>query len=167
MLPNLWKQVAITGRYVYRDGSPVAHGEVLVLSPQVVVIDGVQVVPRNIRIKLDADGRIPAGTTLPSTDDPDLDVVGWPYRVVETWPGARPPYQIIVPYADDEISLPDVSPVVSLGAATLVPASSISFNNYGTDLAARNVQEAIKEVAGNTGQIDPDLVLIYTIAKET
>lgn len=48
-----------------------------------------------------------------------------------------------------------------------IPATQVVFDNTDTDIDADNVQDAIREVASATGQIDPNLLLIYTIAKET
>lgn len=48
-----------------------------------------------------------------------------------------------------------------------IPAAQVSFDNSGTEIGAENVQAAIREVASATGQIDPDLHLLYTIARDS
>lgn len=112
MLPTSWTRVPITGRFVGRDGVPIA-GRLVFDSEQHVEIDGVLVVPRRHVFVLDEDGNIPSGATLPSTNDPDLNVTGWTYRVHEEWPRGRKVYQIYIPHNAVSVNIPEASPVVS------------------------------------------------------
>jgi hypothetical protein len=112
MLPTSWTRVPITGRFVGRDGAPVA-GRLVFDSEQHVEVDGVLVVPRRHVFVLDEDGNIPDGATLPSTNDPSLNVTGWTYRVHEEWPRGRKVYQIFIPHDAVSVNIPEASPVVS------------------------------------------------------
>ena len=111
MLPTSWRRIPITGRFVGRDGVPVV-GRLIFDSLQIVEIDGNLIVPRKIFVVLNANGEIPAETSLPSTHDPDLSVTGWAYTVTEDWIGGRKPYRMFVPYDAVSISIPEAAHAV-------------------------------------------------------
>jgi len=112
MLPTSWTRVPITGRFVGRDGVPIS-GRLVFDAEQHIEVDGVLVVPRRHEFVLDENGNIPAGATLPSTNDPSLNVTGWTYRVHEEWPRGRKVYQIFIPHDAVSVNIPEASPVVS------------------------------------------------------
>ena len=100
----------ITGTFTDRAGNACV-GRVTFSSRQVVVIDGVVVVPKSIATPL-VNGSIPAGFTLPATNDPDLNLTGWAYTVKEAFPSGRDEYAIFVEHDAVSIDLATVAPVV-------------------------------------------------------
>lgn len=108
-LPDNWKQLPLQGRYTYLDGSPVAGGRLTFTSSQQVIIANTVVVPRVIEVRLDANGDIPAGTMLPTTNDPELSAVGWAYTVTEHWPNGRQ-FRVIARYEDEVLDMSVVTP---------------------------------------------------------
>lgn len=110
-LPSSWTKVPVTGQFLGLDGLPI-RGKVTFESPQIVVIDDILIVPRLLTVELDEDGKIPAGTMLPSTNDASVDPAGWAYTVRETWKGGRRAYAIFVPFDATSINLPTVDIVV-------------------------------------------------------
>lgn len=112
-LPSSWGTVRVYGTYTLRDGEP-AVGSVIFHSPQIVVVGGVTIVPRNIVCELDEDGFFEYD--LPSTDDPDIAPDGWVYTVRERFDGGggRAAYEISVPLAGGDINLATVAPAISV-----------------------------------------------------
>jgi len=112
-LPSSWGTVRVYGTYTLRDGEP-AVGSVIFHSPQIVVVGGVTIVPRNIVCELDEDGFFEYD--LPSTDDPDIAPDGWAYTVRERFDGGggRAAYEISVPLAGGDINLATVAPAISV-----------------------------------------------------
>ncbi len=110
-LPSSWGTVRVYGTYTLRDGEP-AVGSVIFHSPQIVVVGGVTIVPRNIVCELDEDGFFEYD--LPSTDDPDIAPGGWAYTVRERFDGGggRAAYEISVPLAGGDINLATVAPAI-------------------------------------------------------
>jgi hypothetical protein len=109
-LPDNWKQLPLQGRYTYIDGSPVAGGRLTFTSSQQVIVANTVVVPRVIEVRLDANGDIPAGTVLPTTNDPELSAVGWAYTVTEHWPNGRQ-FRVIARYEDEVLDMSVVTPI--------------------------------------------------------
>jgi len=107
-LPVGWTLIPVVAAYVGRDGS-VPVGQVAFDSAQIVVVDGVVVVPRRILATLNATGAISA--ELPSTNDPDISPGGWTYTVRELFEGGRPAYAIEVPFNAVSIDLATAIPV--------------------------------------------------------
>ena len=107
-LPAAWTKVTVTGTFYNLDGTP-ASGAIRFFSSQVVVIDGIVVVPTELVAPLDSTGSF--SIQLPSTDDPSLNVTGWAYRVVEDYERGRS-YNIFVEYNGGAIDLATVAPVV-------------------------------------------------------
>jgi len=105
-----WSYVTITGTFVDYQGNP-CSGSVVFESKQVVVIDNTIVVPKQIVATLDNNGSI--SVSIPSTNDPDLNVTGWSYKVYENIsPIGRVPYNIFVPYTSTTLDLATIAPVV-------------------------------------------------------
>lgn len=154
-LPDSWTLVPVTATYTNRDGTP-AQGHVTFSSPQVVVVDGEVIVPRNVVTKLDDTGSISA--QLPSTNDPDIAPVGWTWTVREHIPGLhRDGYAIEVPHGSTGIDLATVAPTSPVDEVTTVVTQAqfdwVSVVTYGAkgdgatdDTAA--VQAAIDATAG-------------------
>lgn len=100
----------VTGTFTDRAGNACV-GRITFSSRQVVVIDGVVVIPKSIATPL-VNGSIPVGFTLPATNDPDLSLTGWAYTVKEAFPSGRDEYAIFVDHAAASIDLASVAPVV-------------------------------------------------------
>lgn len=157
MLPTSWRRIPITGRFVGRDGVPIV-GRLLFDSAQVVEIDANLIVPRRIFVALNTNGEIPADTSLPSTNDPDLSVTGWAYTVTEDWVGGRKPYRMFVPYDAVSISIPE--------AAHAVPPPELIDNRGPRGYSAYEiavqegfdgtVQEWLESLRGSPGQDGED-----------
>lgn len=114
MLPESWKQVPIHGRFVGLDGEPVT-GRLIFESSHVVLVDGIQVVPRRIVFVLNEDGELPDAAELPSTNDPDIAPTGWGFMVTEDWKGGRKPFRIVVPFDTvGSLNIPDLMPAVTI-----------------------------------------------------
>lgn len=85
-LPVNVSTCTITGKFVNADGTPTVGTVVFVPTP-LVILDVAAIPPTTIMgtpisVELDGTGAIPVGFTIPATDDPDLDPVGWTYRVI-------------------------------------------------------------------------------------
>lgn len=104
-LPAGWSLVEVTGTFVGSDGAPL-RGSITFCTPSPVIVGGVVVIPREITARLDANGSF--SIQLPSTNDPDLSVVGWAYTVIEDLEGGRAPYALLVPYNSSGIDLSDI-----------------------------------------------------------
>lgn len=109
-LPAGWTLVPVSGTFSDNSGNP-CTGSIVFTSRQVVVIDGVVVVPATITAQLDGTGHFQVD--LPSTNDPGLNVTGWAYQVYERIaPAGRGGYAIFVPYDSAAIDLATAAPVV-------------------------------------------------------
>jgi len=107
-LPDNWTLVPVRGTFLDLHGNP-CRGSVVFSSDQVVIVDGLVVVPRLIIGTLDETGAV--SVMLPSTTDPDTAPTGWVYTVIEhTRPAGRPPYRLAVPHDAGEINL-DTAPI--------------------------------------------------------
>ena len=113
MLPPSWRMVPITGQFLGLDGMPIV-GRLIFEAIHVVVIDGIQVVPRRISFTLDEDGRLPADAAVPSTNDPDVYPTGWTYSLIEEWKGGRRPFQVVIPTDALSVNIPDLMPAVRI-----------------------------------------------------
>jgi hypothetical protein len=105
------------------------------------------IVPKVIRGTLDGNGNL--SVSLPATDDPDLDVIGWTYTVTEHVADAgRPPFQIEVPYSATSIDLSTVAPAVSLPVAV-----QTALTRYDIGVTVASEAEAAKsaDLAAPTG----------------
>jgi hypothetical protein len=109
-LPSSWTTVPITGTFLDYNGNP-ATGEVWFESKQIVVVDGKVIVPLKITATLNSSGSI--SLSLPSTNDPNLNITGWAYKVTENIsPPGRNSYYIFVPYDSTGIDLAQAPVVV-------------------------------------------------------
>lgn len=107
-LPDNWTLVPVRGTFLDLHGSP-CRGSVVFSSDQVVIVDGLVVVPRLITGTLDETGTV--SVMLPSTTDPDTAPTGWVYTVIEhIRPAGRPPFKLAVPHDAGEINL-DTAPI--------------------------------------------------------
>lgn len=102
-------QISVIGTYKYLGQSDIpAVGAVVefhIISPAT-GDDLVMKLPRIIRAKLDENGMIPAGFTLPALTG------GTTYRVCETFKGGRPDFFIIVDPSDVQIDMSTVAPAL-------------------------------------------------------
>lgn len=146
-LPASWTEVPITGTYTYRNGDPLAGKSLSFTSAQVVVIGGETIVPKVIKVRFGDDGSIPTGFTLPSTNDPDLNVTGWAYTVTENWPGGRE-FDIFVEHDAGTIDIASVSPavtpadLVSIEEAAVVQAAQASATAAASSAASASTSAA-------------------------
>ena len=106
-LPADWNLVTVSHTYLTLEGLP-AEGSVTFKSAEIVTVDGVTVVPRRLTVQLDENGSF--SIDLPSTNDPDLDLTGWSYLVIEHIKGGRPPYAVVVPFDAGAVDLLALAP---------------------------------------------------------
>jgi hypothetical protein len=135
-LPVNWKTVPVTGTFVGANGTP-AKGHIRFVSDQVVVSEGVVIVPREVKAELDATGSF--SIELPATNDPDIaPASGWTYTVIEAVRGGREPYGIFVPFDAVGVDLSTVTPTVpstSRAQYTLI-MGTVTVGAEGTDPVA-------------------------------
>ena len=155
-MPENWSLVPITGTYLDYEGKPI-EGYLAFDPPHAVEIDGVQVVPQSIVVRLDETGSIPAGTVLPATNDTDINPTGWYYTVRENWPGGSRPWLLQVPYGSSEINVPKAvpaqpEPIPEGDRGNLVAGDNITLtgNLTGRLIGAGNV--VISATGGGGGQ---------------
>jgi hypothetical protein len=106
----------------------------------------VVIVPKTIRASLDGNGQI--SVQLPATDDPDLSVTGWTYRVVEHIKDGRAPYLIEVPYGAASLDLATVVPAVS---SPSVVATALTRNDIGVSVASEAAAAKKADLAASGG----------------
>ncbi|MGD9485021.1 phage tail protein [Streptomyces sp. TRM70308] len=110
MLPENLPTVAVTGRYLTPDGRPMT-GTVEFRPPAMLTHAESDVILGGPTVaRLDAEGRIEV--VLPATDGPGWNPTTWTYTVTEQLAGVTPrrTYQIVLPAAQPEVDLADVSP---------------------------------------------------------
>lgn len=111
-LPANWSIIPITGTFLGINDTPI-QGTITFEFVQSVSIGNTVIVPKIISTTLDANGEIPAGFSLPSTDDPDLNITTGVYHVVETFDGETPKeYAIKVPHDVASLDLSTVDRLI-------------------------------------------------------
>ena len=111
--PAEWQGCTFTAQYIDFTGAAVS-GSVTFTPTAQAVFAGVSrkiAVGTTITVPLDTDGAL--SVTLPATDDPETNPVGWTYSVVENFPGGRS-YSLEAPRNE----------VIDLTQATPVPSSA-------------------------------------------
>jgi len=100
--------ISVIGQYWYRGGGAAA-GCVIAFHPASPPLEdgGMMTIGKIITARLDSNGRIPAGFTLPATAD------GLAYLVIEDFDGGRPEFYIIVKDDDVEIDMATVAPALA------------------------------------------------------
>lgn len=100
--------ISVIGQYWYRGGGAAA-GCVIAFHPASPPLEdgGMMTIGKIITARLDSNGRIPAGFTLPATAD------GLAYLVIEDFDGGRPEFYIIVKDNDVEIDMATVAPALA------------------------------------------------------
>ncbi len=141
-LPAHWKLVTVFGTYLRSDGSANV-GSIWFESQSAVYVDDdagtrVLVVPRRLECQLDSAGYF--SIDLPTTDDPDINPVGWTYSVREQISGGRE-YAIDVPSSMATINL------ITWPQATPVPAvpptqSYLTTLDIGVNVASQTDMDA-------------------------
>lgn len=125
-LPASWTDVPVTGTFTYYpSGEPVAGGRIEVRSILAVIDEAGQAIPALTVITLDANGAVPAGTTLPSYDDTARGLAGVYYKISERFTGGRAPFYILIRHDDASVNLatePQVVPGPDLVSVLGIPA---------------------------------------------
>lgn len=156
-LPAKWTTVPVTGTYNARDGV-VPEVVVSFYSAQIVVVDGVTVVPAVISATTVAGSFT---VDLPATNDPDIAPTNLTYTVVETINGAsiRSPWRIQVPYDSAGIDLSTVAPVGPNESGVVVPpgakgdpGTAATFTFGTTTTGAPGSSAVATEASGSTPQ---------------
>lgn len=108
-LPDSWTTVTVTGNFNRPDGST-PQGYVIFESGQPgIVVDGQIFTPPRLKVPL-VDGAF--SVDLPSTNDVDLNITGWAYKVTEKFIGGRAPFYIDVPFDSPGFDIKDAVPLV-------------------------------------------------------
>lgn len=162
-----WATVPITGRFTYADGKPCRGAIVFELSQPGLVIDGSIVVLRKLIVRLDNTGAIPDGYRLYATDDPDLNITGWVWRVTEAFSGGRASYYLEVPHNAESINLATAVPVApppemmsALSAAILAnPEIFAGAGGGGSSITERTIWNAYD--VGTRGEVCWDSDWLY------
>lgn len=111
MLPESIPAVTVSGRYLTPDGTPLS-GKVVFRAPALLTFSEADVMLSGpVTAPLDSTGAFAA--TLPATDAPGMDPVGWSYTVSEQLAGvpSNRSYQVLLPLDTPEVDLADVAPV--------------------------------------------------------
>lgn len=154
-IPDSWNQVPVTGAYVRQDGSFPQGYVVFETMQQGIVIEGILYSPGTIRVKL-VNGAIPDGFTLPSTDDVDLNITGWTYKVTEQFLGGREPFNIFIPHDSTGEDLNTIVPVApppemqsALSAAVIAAAQGFAVRAENAALAAEGSEQDASNAAAS------------------
>lgn len=145
-----WAQIPITGSFVGLNGESVAGRSIVFSTTAVPSADGQVVGKRVYAAILDNTGSIPAGFTLPATNDPTIDPRGWAYTVDERFIGGRDPYLIYVPYTSPGVNLASVTPVEGVDFV-LLQEQNQSYADAVSEAAATSVRSDLGSVAAGNG----------------
>src|SRR5690606_23661714 len=125
-LPAELAQIPVVQRtYVYRDGTPVANKKITLELATEISVGLSTIVPKRLTIRLDENGQVPAGITLPSTNDPDASIVGLAYTVTEHWTDGRSGL-LVVPYDAASVDLADLVDSAPSPEYTAATAAAVS-----------------------------------------
>lgn len=144
-----WAQIPVTGTFIGLNGESVA-GRAIIFSTTTVPTNAGQIVGKRVYTAiLDANGAIPAGFTLPATNDPSIDPRGWAYTVNERFAGGRDPYLIYVPYTSSGLDLAAVVPVEGVDYVGLQK----QFAAYADGVGANVLESLASPDPGNGGAL--------------
>ncbi|WP_399088042.1 phage tail protein [Streptomyces sp. BBFR2] len=110
MLPDSIPTVTVTGRFLAPNGRPLSGAVTFRAPAQLTFPEADVILGGPVVAQLDAQGQIEA--TLPATDAPDMDPVGWSYTVAEALsgiPNGRT-YNVLLPAAAPLVDLADIAP---------------------------------------------------------
>ena len=108
-LPDSWNTVTVTGNFNRPDGST-PKGYVIFESAQPgIIVEGQIFTPPRLKVPL-VNGAF--SVALPSTNDVDLSITGWAYKVTEQFIGGREPFFIDVPFDSPGFDIKDAAPLV-------------------------------------------------------
>lgn len=148
-LPANWTTVPVTCTYTHPSGAPCRGYAAFDLTQEGIVVSGNVIIPKRIVANLTKDGTLPDGFVLPSTDDPDLNVTGWTWRVTESFAGGRAPYYLAVPHDAGSINLATAVPVAPPPVMqSALSASVIAAAQGFADSAEASATEAAAFAAG-------------------
>ncbi|MEU7602221.1 hypothetical protein [Streptomyces sp. NPDC041003] len=102
--------MTVRGRFLAPDGAPLS-GAIVFRAPATLTFPAADVILGGpVSVQLDAQGSVEV--TLPATDAPDMDPVGWAYVVTEQLSGipVGRSYNIVLPRAQPEVDLADIAP---------------------------------------------------------
>lgn len=143
-LPANWITVPVTCTYTHPSGAPCRGYVSFDLTQEGIVVSGNVIIPKRIVVNLTKDGTLPAEFVLPSTDDPDLNVTGWVWRVTESFSGGRAPYYLAVPHDAGSINLATAVPVAP-------PPEMMSALSASVLVAAQGFADAAQQAADEAG----------------
>lgn len=114
MLPEYVDTVTVTGRYLTPAGEPLT-GSLVWRAPGLITFDGPGaesdvMLSGPVTVPLDATGSF--AVTLPATDAPGMDPIGWAYTVTEQLVGvaSNRSYSVLLPRDVPEVNLADIAP---------------------------------------------------------
>ncbi|MFC9294372.1 hypothetical protein ACFTWH_00335 [Streptomyces sp. NPDC057011] len=102
--------MTVRARFLAPDGTPLS-GAIVFRAPATLTFPAADVILGGpVTVQLDAQGAVEV--TLPATDAPDMDPVGWAYIVTEQLSGipVGRSYNIVLPRAQPEVDLADIAP---------------------------------------------------------
>lgn len=170
MLPEGIPTVTVRGRFLALDGKP-RRGQVEFRVPDTVTFDAHDVILSGpVIATLDPQGVF--SVQLPATDAPGMVPSGWSYTVTERLSGVdanRPPYHILLPASDPDVSLDDLAPtdpgtpdyVAVHGKSAYEVAVANGFAGTETEwLASLKGEQGVPGVVQSVnGYTDPDVTL--------
>ncbi|WP_328620817.1 phage tail protein [Streptomyces sp. NBC_00354] len=102
--------MTVRGRFLAPDGTPLS-GALVFRAPATLTFPQADVILGGpVSVPLDAQGGVEV--TLPATDSPDMDPIGWAYMVTEQLGGIPlgRSYNVLLPRAQPEVDLADIAP---------------------------------------------------------
>lgn len=161
-----WTEVLVYGQYADANGKPARGVVVFELEQQGIVFDGKITIPTKKYARL-IDGTM--STHLPATNDPDLSLTNWFWKVTERIGGkSRPPYYLEVPYEAGSINLATAVPVAPQPVMLSALSAAILSNpeifegvggGGGTSMTFGTIQDS--DAVGTAGQMVYDTNYIY------
>lgn len=156
-IPASWTRITVSGTYLNFDGTPATGTVHFTPKAESLAIDERVVLPTPVVATLDASGSF--SVQLPATDDPDLAVTGWAYRVVERVPRGRDPFYIQVPHAGGPINMADVLPLFTPGElSSVLSAPAVLAAQQAAGQAAQSAQDAQDIANSMTGALSAAVV---------
>jgi hypothetical protein len=113
-LPASWVNVPIIyAGDSYPSGAALAGKTITVEGISVILADDEAAFPGKVTLVLNSDGELADGTTLPTVNDEQHELVGVYYKITEHWTGGRT-FTIFLPYSatPEEFNLATAAPMV-------------------------------------------------------